>query len=229
MNRKLLKSFIAVFFLSFAGIGFAKPAAVSSLSAADLKDFDKNPPEVKKLIKSALALTKQNLTYKYGSNHPKNKGMDCSGTINYLLKLNGLKAPRQADQQYLWTKNTGNFTPTIGTYSLIDAKFNNLKPGDILFWRGTYNIKRLASHSMIYLGIEKKTNRPVMFGASDGRRHNGKRITGVSVFDFVLPKKGKKAKFLGYGPIPGLSYGNTAIASKSKKKCRFFKFLCKKK
>jgi len=199
-----IRSVFVIVLMCLHNIMFAQLAVVSSLSTADLKDFDKNPPEVKKLISAALELTRQNLAYKYGSNHPKNKGMDCSGTIQYLLGSNGLPAPRQADQQYVWTKKNSDFIATTGIYSLDDKKFANLKPGDLLFWNGTYNVKRLASHSMLYLGIEKKTNKHVMFGASSGRRHNRKKIHGVSVFNFVLPKKGKKAKFLGYGPVPGL-------------------------
>ncbi len=211
MLKKLLLILLAV----SPVIGAIEPAVVSQLQTSDLKDFDKNPPAVQKIIKSALELTKKNLTYIYGSNHPKNKGMDCSGTMQYLLTSNGFTAPRQADQQYVWTKKHGNFTPVVATYTLDDKKFDNLKPGDLLFWNGTYNIKRLASHSMLYLGIEKKTGKPIMFGASSGRRHAGKKINGVSVFDFKLPKKGKKAKFLGYGPIPSLS-----LNSKKPKKKR---------
>lgn len=220
----MLKKFLLLFLL-MPTLSLAKPASVSSLKPSDLKNFSQNSPAVQKLIKEALGLTRKNLTYRYGGRHPKEGGMDCSGTIQYVLKHNGLSAPRQADQQYVWAKKSRQFTPARGIYSFEDKKFSKLKPGDLLFWKGTYNINRLASHSMIYLGIEKKTGRPVMFGSSDGRRHNGKRITGVSVFDFKLPQKGKKAKFLGYGPIPSLALNSV----KSKKKsCKFFKFLCKK-
>ncbi|HRQ90809.1 MAG TPA: hypothetical protein PLA50_18615, partial [Bacteroidia bacterium] len=38
---------------------------------------------------------------------------------------------------------------------------------------------------------------------SDGRRYRGKRISGVSVFDWEVPKEDSDSKFVGYGPIPG--------------------------
>jgi hypothetical protein len=44
-----------------------------------------------------------------------------------------------------------------------------------------------------------------MFGASDGRPYEGKPQCGVSVFDFRMPAAGGKARFVGYGPVPGLA------------------------
>jgi hypothetical protein len=64
---------------------------------------------------------------------------------------------------------------------------------------------------MIYLGREKRTNKRIMVGASDGRTYDGKQRFGVSIFDFKLskPPDSNDAKispvFVGYGPIPGLS------------------------
>lgn len=50
----------------------------------------------------------------------------------------------------------------------------------------------------------KTTAKPVIFGASDGRRYEGQKRTGVSLFDFVLPKASSQAHLYGYGPVPGL-------------------------
>jgi cell wall-associated NlpC family hydrolase len=39
-------------------------------------------------------------------------------------------------------------------------ELDDLKPGDLLFWRGTYNIDRdppYHAHRLIYLGQEKRT------------------------------------------------------------------------
>ncbi len=44
-----------------------------------------------------------------------------------------------------------------------------------------------------------------MIGASDGRSYNGKKVYGVSVFDFKLPNEFSKAKFLGYSCIPDIN------------------------
>src|ERR1700722_5278136 len=46
-----------------------------------LREFSEQPPEVQSLIRNALALTEQNLGYKYGSADPGAGGMDCSGFI----------------------------------------------------------------------------------------------------------------------------------------------------
>jgi hypothetical protein len=58
---------------------------------------------------------------------------------------------------------------------------------------------------MLYLGKRKSGDKPVVFGASDGRRYEGQSRCGVSVFDFELPKPGGKVAFYGYGPVPGLT------------------------
>jgi cell wall-associated NlpC family hydrolase len=87
-----------------------------------------------------------------------------------------------------------------------------LKPGDLLFWTGTYKIDRdpPVTHTMIYLGREKGTNKRIMVGASDGRTYDEKQRFGVSIFDFKLskPPDSNDAKlspvFVGYGRIPGL-------------------------
>ena len=102
-----------------------------------------------------------------------------------------------------------NVTPITGTPALTDASLAGLKPGDLLFWTGTYDTGARTlpiSHVMLYLG-KTKAGRPVMFGASDGRPYQGKRQNGVSVFDFRIPAATSKSKFAGYGPIPGLDVG----------------------
>lgn len=177
------------------------------LSAEDLKDFEKQPERVKNMITAALELSKQGLVYKYGSADPAQGGMDCSGSINYLLREQGYKnVPRDASGQYVWARKNGEF------YAVISKKadsfeFSDLKPGDLLFWNGTYKVERdpPVTHSMIYLGLHQKTGLPVMWGASDGRSYEGKARWGVGVFDFKMPRVGEKASaadFLGYARIP---------------------------
>lgn len=179
-------------------------AVVTALRPGDLVEFDRQPERIRQIISAALAMTEMDLYYAYGSNNPKNGGMDCSGTIQYLLRSQGFRdAPRQADLIFSWSKEKGTLIPA--NVHRIDApELKGLRPGDLLFWSGTYSINRSISHVMMYLGTEKATHLPVMFGASSGRTYHGESRHGVSVFDFKLPRPEEKARFEGYGPIPGM-------------------------
>jgi len=138
--------------------------------------------------------------------------MDCSGFIYYLLSENGFKdVPRDSSQQYVWVRKAGDFNPVLSRKE-DSFELDALKPGDLLFWRGTYNIDRdpPITHTMIYLGREKRTKKRVMIGSSDGRTYDGKQRWGVSVFDFKMPPPPNSGDakispvFVGYGRIPGL-------------------------
>jgi peptidoglycan DL-endopeptidase CwlO len=190
-----------------------KGAPNVTLSPEEITGFDADPAKVRQILEAGLELTKQNLGYKYGSADPANGGMDCSGFVYYVLKQNGFPdVPRDSSQQYIWVRKDGNFKSVVSrkedSFELAD-----LKPGDLLFWRGTYNIDRdpAITHSMLYLGREKRTNKRVMLGSSDGRTYDGKQRWGVSVFDFKMPPPPKSGDakispvFVGYGRIPGLT------------------------
>jgi hypothetical protein len=187
-------------------------APVVSLSPEDILGFDEQPEGVKSLLQAALDLTKQNLTYTYGSADPAKGGMDCSGAIYYVLGKQGFKdVPRDASGQYVWARKNGEFFAVVSKKA-DSFEFSDLLPGDILFWNGTYNVDRdpPVTHTMIYLGVHKKRAQPVMWGSSDGRSYDGKARNGVSVFDFKMPRVekdapgGGKTDFLGYARIPGL-------------------------
>lgn len=183
-------------------------AAVTSIAPEELADFEAYPPKVQELVRQALALTRQNLTYRFGSSDPKLGGMDCSGTIYHLLQGLGVRdVPRQSDQICGWVRQSAALHRTLHVDSLAHAEFADLKPGDLLFWSSTYSTgprEIPVSHVMLYLGKMKATGKPVVFGASDGRSYEGQRRTGVSVFDFALPKPESKAQFYGYGMVPGI-------------------------
>lgn len=168
--------------------------------------------KVQQLLTSALELTARNLDYKYGSADPANGGMDCSGFVYYVLKQNGVAdVPRDSSAQYTWLRRGGGFEPVLSRHD-DSFELDNLKPGDLLFWTGTYRIDRdpPITHAMIYLGREKKTGKRVMVGASDGRVYDDQPRYGVSVFDFKLKSGGLTPNgklqplFVGYGHIPGL-------------------------
>ena len=170
------------------------------------------PAAVRHLLEDALELTRRNLDYIYGSADPANGGMDCSGFIYYVLRKNGAEdVPRDASEQYVWVRKAGNFRAVLSR-DIDSFELDELKPGDLLFWTGTYSVERdpPVTHTMIYLGKEKKSGRPIMVGASDGRTYEGDQQFGVSVFDFKTARvKGASAsgthpRFVGYGKIPEL-------------------------
>lgn len=178
----------------------------ATLDASDLREFDTLPPIAQKFVKGALHLTKCRLTYMFGSCDPAKGGMDCSGTIHFLLRYMGLKQPpRDARSIYLWAESHGTLTK-VRTSDLDDPRLSTLRPGDLLFWEGTYDTGKTPpiSHTMVYLGREKRTGAPVMAGASDGRKYRGIKRNGVSVFDFTLPKPSSRAVFVGFARVPGL-------------------------
>ncbi len=56
------------------------------------------------------------------------------------------------------------------------SDFSHLRPDDLLFWSGTYQVKRIPpiTHVMLFLG-KNKQNRLLMFGSSNGRPYQGKK------------------------------------------------------
>jgi len=186
----------------------------ATLAPEAITGFEKYPSKVQRLLASALELTTRNLDYKYGSADPDSGGMDCSGFVYFVLKQNGIDdVPRDSSEQYIWLRRAGRFEPVVSQKE-DSFEFDNLKPGDLLFWTGTYSIQRdpPITHAMIYLGREKKTGMRVMVGASDGRTYQNQQRFGVSVFDFKMPRADKgeieegktRPRFVGYAHIPGL-------------------------
>lgn len=193
-----------------------RPAAVSTISIENLSGFDKYPKQVQSLVLSCLALTHLELRYTYGSHEPSNGGMDCSGTMYHVLHFQGLKdVPRQSDEMAMWVEKKAQLHLTSTATSFDSPEFNNLKPGDMLFWTNTTATTRKlpVTHVMIYLGKLKDSGKRVIFGASDGRSFAGQRRSGVSVFDFSLPRAEGTARLYGYGPPPGLLPQEVTVAA----------------
>lgn len=197
-----------------------RPAAVSTMSIEEIRDFDKYPKQVQSLVQSALALTHLELRYMYGSHEPNKGGMDCSGTMYHLLHFQGLKdVPRQSDEMAMWVerKSQLHLTPTATDFD--SPEFADLKPGDLLFWTNTTATTRKlpVTHVMVYLGKRKKDGKRIIFGSSDGRSFSGMRRSGVSVFDFHLPRAEGTARLHGYGMAPGLMPQEVVLASTTPK------------
>ena len=128
----------------------------------------------------------------------------------YVLRKFGLKPPRTAAGQHDWVKAAGNMIAVPeGTTSVEAEAFAKLRPGDLLFWSGTYaptdGRTHKITHVQMYLGKEKRDGRHVMVGASDGRSYRGSQRNGYGVFDFRMPRKDSKGRFVGFGRPPGLA------------------------
>jgi cell wall-associated NlpC family hydrolase len=189
-----------------------KKGAPATISASQISSYENYPENVRKIVDTALELTTRNLDYKYGSADPATGGMDCSGFVFYVLTQNGVRdVPRDSSQHYVWLRKAGGFR-AVNSRQEDTFELDELVPGDLLFWTGTYAIERdpPITHAMIYLGREKGTKQRIMVGASDGRTYKGESRYGVSVFDFKIPRPGKTEEgrttpnFIGYGHVPGL-------------------------
>lgn len=184
------------------------PKRTSTISGAELEGFDLYPTRVKKLILAALDLTSRGLDYTYGSADPSQGGLDCSGFIHWLLTSQGIKGvPRSSNEQYAWTRKKGRFYAVL-TRGGSTFELDDLQPGDLLFWTGTYETTRdiPVTHVMVYLGKLKKNGRMVMAGASEGRVFRGEPRYGVSVFDFKPGGREGEKGFIGYGRIPDAAW-----------------------
>ena len=185
----------------------ASETVVTPLRTEMLAGMKTLPVPLQKIMEQAAALTSRNLGYLYGSADPAGGGMDCSGTVSYTLQAAGVSGvPRSSDAMYAWLEKAQCLTPVSGTPEITDPVFARLRPGDLLFWSGTYDPgarQNKVTHVMIYLGLSTE-GKPLMFGASDGRPYAGRRMCGVSLFDFRMPAAEGRARFVGYGPVPGV-------------------------
>jgi cell wall-associated NlpC family hydrolase len=189
-----------------------KKGAPATIPASEITGYENYPEHIRNVTDMALQLTTRNLEYKYGSADPASGGMDCSGFVFYVLTQNGVRdVPRDSSQQYVWLRKAGTFK-AVNSRHEDTFELDELVPGDLLFWTGTYSIERdpPITHAMIYLGRKKGSNERIMVGASDGRTYEGESRYGVSVFDFKIPKPAKTEEgrsspnFIGYGHVPRL-------------------------
>ena len=213
------------------------PAATTSIDPGEIENFDAQPEAVRQLLTAALQLAKGNLTYTYGSADPAAGGMDCSGTIYYLLRQRGFEdIPRSASEQYSWVREKSRFYAVLSKRQ-DTPELAEMRSGDLLFWTGTYHVDRdpPVTHTMIYLGRRKKDGHRLMVGSSDGRTYDGQRRNGVSVFDFHLPPARSSdaadaataavpdhaPDFAGYGPVPGMADLNDAASRQTAARAEF--------
>jgi len=194
------------------GVSASQSAAAPNASIApeEILEFHAQPAGVRKLIETTLELARQDLTYTPGSADPAKGGFDCSGFIYYVLRHHGLtQVPRDSSGLYTWVRKAHRFRAVVSRKP-DSFELDELLPGDLLFWIGTYATDHdpPVTHTMLYLGTEKSSGAKIMIGSSDGRTYHGQKRNGVSVFDFTMPRApvagDPPTTFIGYARIPGL-------------------------
>ncbi|MCB1236251.1 MAG: C40 family peptidase [Verrucomicrobiae bacterium] len=156
-------------------------------------------PTVAELRRRAEFLSGKGLVYKFGGDHPSEGGMDCSGTMQFMLKDMGWPdIPRTSYDQYDWLREKGTLRK-VGFFHSSERAYANLRPGDLIFWGGTYNSGHKVSHVMVYLG-KSRSGKQFMFGAR-GKGVKGLNGSGVDIFEL---KPGHDGHLVGYGPLPGI-------------------------
>ena len=191
-------------------VSHGRPALIETTK---LVEFDSLPDDRKKLIKEAIAVAKESpwLRYKFGGADPETGGFDCSGAMYFVLREAGLEPPRTSADQYAWLEKSDRLRKiSPGAVDLDHPDLKKLRPGDLLFWGGTYEPadgrKINVTHVAMFLGHEKD-GRAVMINATDGRSYRGIQANGYGVYDFKLPRAGGKSTFMGYGTPPGIAVG----------------------
>jgi len=152
---------------------------------------------VQEVRRRAEGLSQKGFPYIFGGSSPADGGMDCSGTMKYLLAGLIRDIPRTSYHQYEWIKKNRTMRHT----KTIPAKMGGrrgLNPGNLIFWGGTYNSGHKVSHVMIYLG-QAPDGKHYMFGAR-GKKKKGLNGSGVDIFEL---RAGKSKSLIGFGSIPG--------------------------
>jgi hypothetical protein len=157
------------------------------------------------LMSVCRELSGRGLGYQFGSANPGNGGMDCSGTIQHVFSRLGYRqVPRQSNHQYHWVARRGRIRHAG---RLDEGVLRRMRPGDLMFWRGTYATGRRwpdISHVMIYAGRDSRTGTHFMFGGR-GSGRTGRSGAGIDFFE-IRPGggEGRGSRFVGWGRPPGL-------------------------
>ncbi|MCB1086963.1 MAG: C40 family peptidase [Verrucomicrobiae bacterium] len=168
-------------------------------SNADASPFT-SEATIDELRRRAEYLSSRGLTYKFGGDHPSEGGMDCSGTMQFLLKSMGFPdIPRTSYDQYQWLAEKGTLKK-VGFWHSPEKAVRSLRPGDLIFWGGTYDSGHKVSHVMVFLG-QSRAGKYYIFGAR-GKSVKGLNGSGVDIFE-LDPRDGG-GKLVGYGHLPGL-------------------------
>ncbi|MEO7097946.1 MAG: NlpC/P60 family protein [Luteolibacter sp.] len=186
-----------------------RPARITT---EELNEYESLPEDRRKLIEAALAVLNDSpwLPYLDGGAEPEAGGFDCSGAMYFVMRKAGLDPPRSSGEQFQWVKKKGLLHEVDG--NALDTKDRSLaalKPGDLLFWSvidasPTGAPVTRIHHVAMYLGTEKKDDRPVMINSTDGRSYRGQKANGYGVYDFRIQKAESLSRLEGYGTPPGI-------------------------
>lgn len=147
----------------------------------------------------AEEVSRLGLSYRFGGDHPSKGGMDCSGTMKYLISDIGFRdMPRTSYQQYEWLRQHRTLQHSKSIPERMGGR-RGIKPGDLIFWGGTYDSGHKVSHVMLYLG-QNDDGTHYMFGAR-GRNRTGMHGSGVDIFTLA---SGYQRRLVGYGTLPGV-------------------------
>jgi cell wall-associated NlpC family hydrolase len=137
--------------------------ALPLLETSELRGFDELSESRRKLITVAIEAGKltAGMPYLYGGNGAEDGGFECSRAMYFILRKAGLKPPRTSSDQFLWIReNSKMHLVPLAARDLTHAIFSDLKPGDLVFWSGTYEPDdgRLVkiTHIAMFLGFEKR-------------------------------------------------------------------------
>lgn len=150
--------------------------------------------------KRAEAISTFRLPYVFGGDHPNEGGLDCSGAMKFLLSDIGFRdMPRTSYEQYAWLRQARTLRHAKAIPEQMGGR-KGIKPGDLIFWGGTYNSGHKVSHVMIYLG-QGRDGTHYMFGAR-GKNKTGLNGSGVDIFKLG---SGYQKGLIGFGALPGVS------------------------
>lgn len=141
--------------------------------------------EMDRVVSKARELAGQGLRYLWGSKDIAKGGLDCSGFVFRVFKdTHGVSLPPTASTQYRYVQANGTVFPVVWTEEG-KRDVTGIRPGDLLFWQNTRPTDRKppVGHVMIYVGKDKD-GRMLMAGAQNSGAYQGKRVTGVNVYDF---------------------------------------------
>lgn len=144
-------------------------------------------------------ISKFGLPYVFGGDHPSEGGLDCSGTMKFLLSDIGFPdMPRTSYDQYAWLRKARTLKHSKSIPDHMGGR-KGIKPGDLIFWGGTYDSGHKVSHVMIYLG-QGGDGTHYMFGAR-GKSKTGLHGSGVDIFKL---ESGYQKSLVGFGSLPGV-------------------------